>query len=270
LASDDDLTSLFEVLESVSDVYGNHPVITANAVVANPDFAKILESGFKIYHYEPFTETLKKYPNHSKSFSLWKQGIETGIFCQQLHGREHLNVNRWMKALSEGSHEMLMAFNHNMFGISSDISSEGRKSYLAAFDADNENELSLQEAIVNDSVALFRILFGFSPETFVAPNYIWTTSLEKYILTQGIRIIQGSKAQFIPDFRSGYKMMRHYTGQKNKFGQMYTIRNCLFEPSLNRNVDWLSACLRHIRISFYWGKPAIIVQTINPDNQKLA
>jgi len=217
-----------------------------------------LDSGFKEYYYEPFTETLKKYPNHNNSFSLWRQGIQAGLFYPQLHGREHLNVNRWMKALREGSREMLIAFNHNMFGISSDISTEGKKSYLASFDADNENELSLHETIINDSVALFRFLFEFSPETFIAPNYIWSMNLEEYILKQGIKIIQGRKTQFIPDYNSGYNMRRHYTGQKNNAGQVYTIRNCLFEPSLNHEVDWLSACLRQIRIAFSWDKPAII------------
>lgn len=258
LASEDDLTSLFEVLESFSDLNGNHPVITANTVVANPDFSKILDSGFKEYHYELFTDTLKKYPNHNDSFSLWKEGIDKGIFYPQLHGREHLNVNRWMKALRAGSREMLISFYHNMFGISSDISNEGSKSYLASFDADYEHELSLHEIIVQESVSSFKLLFGFSPETFVAPNYIWTNRIEETLLKEGIKIIQGSKVQLVPNFKAGYEVKRHYTGQKNIIGQIYTLRNCIFEPSLKPNSDWQSACLRQIGTSFSWNKPAII------------
>lgn len=99
LASESDLSALFDVLCSVKDKNGNHAKITANTIVANPDFDKIKESGYLSYHYEPFTETLKKYPNHSGSFELWKQGMDAKIFRPQFHGREHLNVNRWMKAL---------------------------------------------------------------------------------------------------------------------------------------------------------------------------
>jgi len=41
LADDKDITSLFEVLDSVHDFNGNTPVLTANCVMANPDFDKI-------------------------------------------------------------------------------------------------------------------------------------------------------------------------------------------------------------------------------------
>jgi len=258
LATEDDLTGLFDVFESVSDINGNHPVFSANCVIANPDFTKISESGLSEYHYELITETLKKYSNCTNSFSLWKQGIAAGLFYPQLHGREHLNVNRWMKALEERSRETIAAFNHKMFGISSNISSERRKSYMAAFDADRIDELEFHEKIVNDAVYFFNILFGYSPSTFIAPNYIWTSNLENFILKNKIHIIQGSRVQYIPDFNTGYNTKRHYTGERNRLGQFYTLRNCLFEPSIYPNIDWLSACLRQIQTSFFWGKPAVI------------
>ena len=50
LATKEDLTDLFDVLQSVKDKNGNHPVITANCVVANPVFDKIKESNF-IFNY---------------------------------------------------------------------------------------------------------------------------------------------------------------------------------------------------------------------------
>ena len=258
LESEDDLSSLYEVLESYYDLYSKHPVVTANCVVANPDFQKISESNFNEYYYEPFTETLKNYPDHINSFMLWKQGMFSGIFFPQLHGREHLNINRWMKALKEKSSETLTAFNYKMFGISSDISSEGRKSYMAAFDVDTIDEIEPQRDIISDAIYLFNYLFDFSPLTFISPNYIWTPDLENYIEKHGIKIIQSSRVQFIPDLDSGYDMKRHFTGQRNKSGQVYTVRNCLFEPSIYPNIDWLSTCLRQINTAFFWGKPAII------------
>ena len=77
LATKDDLTNLFEVLQSVTDKNGNHPVITANCVVANPVFDKIKESNFTEYFYEPFTATLDKSEAHQGVLrcgsKVWKQ-----------------------------------------------------------------------------------------------------------------------------------------------------------------------------------------------------
>lgn len=89
LASESDLQHLFDTLTKYADSNGRHPVITANCAVANPDFDKIRASEYREYFYEPFTETLKRYPQHERSFELWQQGIGKRIFFPQLHGREH-------------------------------------------------------------------------------------------------------------------------------------------------------------------------------------
>src|SRR5699024_4439183 len=92
LASEDDLELLFNLLNSCEDQHGTPAVITANILTANPDFEKIKSSGFQQYFYESVAETFKRYPKHSGSLDLWKEGKEQGIFFPQSHGREHLNV----------------------------------------------------------------------------------------------------------------------------------------------------------------------------------
>ena len=54
-------------------------VITAVSVVANPDFQKIKENNFSTYFCETFCTTSEKYYGNTKSFSLWKEGIENKI-----------------------------------------------------------------------------------------------------------------------------------------------------------------------------------------------
>ena len=95
LASNDDLEMLMEVLSSVKDGNGKPAKLTLNCVTANPNFEKIRESNFQKYFYEPFTETLKRYPCHERSFALWKEGMTHGVFQPQFHGREHLNPQKW-------------------------------------------------------------------------------------------------------------------------------------------------------------------------------
>lgn len=109
LASNRDLEYLMEILSSVKDSKGNLAKITLNTCVANPDFEKIRESNFTTYYYEPFTETLKRYPHHDRSFQLWQEGIKNKVFMPQFHGREHLNFQKWMKFL-QNDHDTRFCF----------------------------------------------------------------------------------------------------------------------------------------------------------------
>ena len=76
LESNEDMEALFEVLESVKDKNNNPAILTANNIIANPDFEKIQQSNFQEYHYEPFTTTLKRDPKRDRVLSLYKEGIQ--------------------------------------------------------------------------------------------------------------------------------------------------------------------------------------------------
>ena len=58
LESETDLNELYNVLLSHKDKHGNPPTITANCVVANPDFDKIRASNFTKYIYEDILKLL--------------------------------------------------------------------------------------------------------------------------------------------------------------------------------------------------------------------
>jgi hypothetical protein len=62
-----DFEQLFNILVQFKDYRGNHPVITANTVVCNPDFKKIRSSNFSAYFFESFLETYSNYPNCENS-----------------------------------------------------------------------------------------------------------------------------------------------------------------------------------------------------------
>lgn len=259
LASDDDLSSLFEVLNCYRDLNGNPPVITANCVLANPDFDKIRRTNFEEYHYELFTETLKKYPKHSHSFQLWNEGIDKKMFHPQFHGREHLNVSRWMKALKDNLPETRLAFDLRLFGLSTFISNEVRRSYLAAYDVYDKSDLNQISKITEDGLSIFRALFGYDAKSFIAPNYIWPSQIEKNLSESGIKYIKGEITQHSPVLNSlKIKRIRHFTGQMNLYNQIYLVRNSWFEPSLYVHRDSVNLCLSQIENAFRWNKPAII------------
>jgi hypothetical protein len=257
LASEDDLTALYEVLSKFKDKNGNPPVITANTIMANPDFEKIRKDNFANYFYEPFTETLKSYPKHHNSFALWQEGILNGLILPQYHGREHLNIKRWLDALISGSKETHFAFENQLFGISTTISKEKRKSYMAALDLDDLKEIPNQISILKDGLKLFEKKFNFKSSSFIAPNYTWHTLLEDSLFQNGITYFQSANAQKIPT-GDGFTVKRHSFGETNKIGQIYLGRNVKFEPSEVENTDCLALSLKGIENAFFWNKPAII------------
>ena len=259
LESEEDLVMLFEVLSSHKDKNNNPCIFTANTLVANPDFEKIKADNFNNYHFEPVTETFKKYPKHTSCFTLWQEGRDKNVFYNQFHGREHLNVDRWLHYLQSGSEETLMAFNMGMFGISTTITNENRKSFMAAFDADSGSQIEKQKLIITEGLDMFKALFKYSSESFIAPNYIYSDILEEDLHKAGVKYLQGGRVQKMPDpAGKGSTKKTHYLGQENKFGQTYLVRNVLFEPSFDNTKDWVNQSLLEIEKSFKNKKPAII------------
>jgi len=275
MATEKDLTLLFEVLDSYHDIRGNHPVFTANCVMANPNFKKIRETDFSEYHFELFHETLRRYPQCSSSLELWNAGIKSRLFYPQFHGREHLNVSRWMKSLRANMPETRLAFDLDLFGISKTITAEDRKSYLEAYSIDARDDYDKIKSIIIEGLRLFREEFGFPSDSFIAPNYVWPSIIERRLAEEGVKYIQGQRIQFSPEPLTGrYMKVSHYTGQRNRYGQIYTVRNCVFEPSLNDKFDWVDECLAQVNSAFRFRKPAIItshrlnfIGAIDPSNR---
>jgi hypothetical protein len=276
LESNRDLEMLFEVLSKIKGSDGRPAKLTANNIVANPDFEKIKNSGFQEYHYEPFTETLKRYPAHDKVMGLYMQGITEGVVNPQFHGREHLNVNRWMTVLRNNSKAEIDSFNFGVFSSKVSAISNYNNEYMDALDFDTKDELIFHEKAMIEGLQLFQKIWGFSSKSFIAPCYIWHSDLEKTLATQGVKFIQGvvNQLQPIEGERFKYKKKYHFQGQKNKYGQRYFIRNAFFEPTINPCFDWESDCLNRINVAFQMKKPAIIsthrlnyIGFLNPNNQ---
>ena len=258
LATEEDLSELFEVLSSVKDGNGHSAVFTAMSLVANPDFRKIQENGFNKYYYEPITETLKRHHGCENSFELWREGIQKEIFIPQFHGREHLNVTAWMNALKNNHEETLDVFNEGMWGYVNSFIDDRIINYQEAFNIYDPNEISFLEEVISDGLDLFNKLFGYHAKAFVAPNGPFTNQLEKTLAKNGIRYITQAKIQYEALGYGKTKKVLRYLGMKNRWDQIYLTRNCFFEPSSKENVNWVDSCLNQIQMAFKWHKPAII------------
>lgn len=261
LESNEDIEMIFEVLESVTDKNGNPAIITVNNVVANPDFERIKESNFEKYYYEPFNVTIQRYPAHNRVLDLYQEGTERKFFKPQFHGREHINVERWMKGLRTNNTFARMAFDQQMFSvISAGKTSSCRNEYLDAFGGNDNRECINYSSIVDEGCNIFEKIHGYRSSSFIAPCYIWPKSLNFQLLKSGITYLQGGRVQKKPSSkkRIGFTKEYHYSGQKNKLGQIFLIRNASFEVAENPDKDWADSCMSEISNAFKYGKPAII------------
>lgn len=258
LANEYDLLALFNVLKSVKDKNGNPAKVTAISVVANPDFKKIEESNYKEYHYELFTDHLRR-RGETNPIKLWQKGINEGYFVPEYHGREHLNITRWMKALQDGHEPTHFAFKRGVYGITLKAPRNKEDSYLAAYDFYEPSEIHQLKGILIDGLSQFEKIFGIRSSYFVPPNGPLSSLLHETLANQGIKAIQ--TARFISSEPVGFGKFRRrirYFGMKNKFGQVFTLRNAFFEPNENPELDWVTNCLREISKAFIYGKPAVI------------
>ena len=254
LETNEDLVMLYDVLLSHKDSRGNFPVITANCVVGNPDFKRIRQSDFSEYFYEPVTETLSHYPGREKVELYWKQGCAAGIFHPQFHGREHVNVIRWLEALKKRTPEIMFTFDKE-----TTFSGNGDYNFMEVLDYNSPDDIGKMKESLAEGLDLFEKIFGYRSKSFIPPCYTWNSDVEEILHRKGVRYIQGIVTQFLPTGTFGnYKKKYHFLGRRNSYGQYFLIRNCFFEPSLMINPDPVGECLSRIKTAFMWNKPAVI------------
>ena len=278
LESQKDLDNLFAVLNSVRDSCGNPAILTANFAMANPDFDNI-DYNNGIYKYEPFYKTYDRYYGKNDILITIKNSIDKKLICPQLHCREHLNVTRWMRDLKNNVPSARLAFDQKMIGIGACFSCDNLFGYMDSFNFDkNEENLFLLE-VLNDASNIFEKTFGFKSETFVASCFVWGNMLERHLSNLSIKGIQCGFWQNMPTESEGtcnLKRKMHYCGQKGKYGQVFLVRNCTYEPAYLQNAEESAdKCFDEIRYAFKHKKPAIInshrfnyISSINSDNAK--
>lgn len=261
LESADDMISLFETLNSVKDKNGNPAILTANTIISNPDFQKIEESNFTEYHFEQFTETLKRYyPNENVEGVLF-QGISHNVLKPQSHGREHLNVKKWLNALQHDDSATRLAFDYKTFGLTHETHPNIITNYMGAFDSSLTDDIFCYKKSIKEGLDLFEIIFGFRSKSFIPTTYTWSPLIEPILIENGVNYLQGLVNQRVPlndgslfSFKKG-----NFQGTKNNLGQFYLMRNCFFEPTLEgQQSDVVNDCLRRINIAFQWKKAAVI------------
>jgi len=278
LANTEDLDALFSILRKHKDSKGNHPVFTANTVVANPDFDAIRNSGFTQYSYKPFTETLKEYYPAEDVFTKWQEGIKENIFRPQYHGREHVNVPLWLDTLQRDVKVFREAFDLGFWGVPESLHEKSIKNIQASYNSDSPDDIAFYENTIEDGLNLFEKIFGYRSLTFIANNYVWSPKLHPVLKKAGVLGLQSMRYQKAPDSSKpgGIRIMPVHTGKRTAQGQIYLVRNCLLEPAhMPESFDDVAECMKEVASAFRFKKPAIIsshrinyIGAISKDNRE--
>lgn len=258
LCSPEDIEAMYEVLGRHKDSVGRHPIITANVIMGNPDFLKIIESGFQEYYWEPLKETFER-NEIEESLSLWKQGIDGGLMDFQYHGREHVNVPFWLNALKHGPRSVRLAAELNVFGV--DFANLGlrKNNCLAAWDFNSREQEDEVIKSIGEGLDAFMDYFGKDSVSVIAPSYTWSNRIEEFLLSKGVRDMQGIMFQKHPvPGKENYKRVLRITRKSTEGRLGYQMRNVFFEPSLHGHRDQVKSALLRIEQAFSAGKPGII------------
>ncbi len=257
-----DLEMLFEALSSVKDKNDNHAQLTAFTVPVNINFEKMEAEDYQKYEYELLPETYSKlseiYPaGYSGAWSLWKEGMDRNLIHPEFHGREHFNLKVFNEKLAAGNRELLTVLkNRSLTSISG--SGYPTISFTAAFEFDRVEENMAFEMVIKDGLNAFEKIFGFRASHFNPPGGREHPAIHHYLKEGGIQFLD---TPFIKSEHQGegkHNRNVNYTGKMNKEGQVYQVRNCVFEPTDNRGFDWVNFTFKQVEAAFRWNRPAII------------
>ena len=256
-----DLEALFEVLTSVKDKNGRHAVFTPFAMPCNIDFERMAETGYKEYQYELLPETFEKLEQrqpvaYKGAWNLIREGINAGIYIPQFHGREHLNLKVFREKLVGRDPELLTALKNRSYpGLGE--SGYPTISQMAAFDFWEFRENMEFHEIIRDGLNRFENVYGYRAVNFTPPVYRSHPVLNKTLSDNGIFFMDAALLQKIHLGREKYSRRFNYTG-KQVDSITLLVRNVVFEPCDNPNIDWPRYALNQIEAAFRWNKPAII------------
>ena len=252
-----DLSNLFDVLTSVKDKNGHPAVFTPLTIVSNPDFDRIGQNCFTQYYSEEFPTSLYKYFGNNDAWYLWKQGIEASIFHPQFHGREHLNIAKWMNALQTNHDATLESFKYRFFGLPDRLTKD-YKGYMDTYGYQSKAEHQSLITNIIDGLDIFSKTFGYKAVLFTPPNSIFDPFLEKELANTEIKFITRPKFRIINRGNGKKMLIIGFMGRQGFSSIRYGIRTCAFEPNDNPYTNNVDTTLSHIQKSFSRNEPAVI------------
>jgi len=229
------LDELLAMLEQHKDTLGRAAVLTADMVLAVPNTRQIRSEGFIGYRRRYLDEGFETI------LAALRKGMAGGTLVPQLHGMEHLYGDGLVKLVHSGDKRVTDLFDADEWSDWENLDSPLQAHYV---DGTRLPTSPLSKAdrreLVRDACEAFSRLFGIPSISTVAPCYLWDDEVERIWSENGIRYIQtagyrcpgrDATGRYIQDLQ----LIR--PGQRNPYGQIYLVRNAMYEPVDDRGVE---------------------------------
>jgi hypothetical protein len=247
----EDLGRLSAVLNAHRDPRGRPAAMTLNVVTANPDFDAIEASGFEAYHDRPVDETMAP-----EALDALREGRAAGRFRLQLHGRAHLNRQRWLEDLANDHPGARALFEARVDGGLALVAEEAWRYHSEYLDwaADRPVGPDALVSWLTPALATLERLGGERPRSTVAPHYVVTTEAEEAWDRLGIEFVQAAEYRLRPDGRP----RASYLGQRSPTGLVHLTRTARFDPRPGRQGHHVAETATAIRRCFEQHLPAVV------------
>ena len=261
LETREDLEALFDVLTAVRDKRGRPAVMTAYALCANPDFARIRAD--RRYVCEPlpatFTRRAAEQPkDYNGAWALWQEGMEQGILRPQFHGREHLNVALIEAKLAQGDPDLEVNLQmESMAGLRGLAEMPG-VGFTHAFGGDDPKHIEDQLHILRDGIERFEKVFGFRSLTFTPPAQKLLPGLAGALRPAGILTLD---RPFVERRTRGLRRRiprLNFPTPPRATRPGTIVRTVSFEPCQGTYSDPVGHAMGQIDLAFRSGKPAVV------------
>jgi hypothetical protein len=257
LETNEDVDLMIQLFERLKEKFNKKICITLLCNTSNPNFVLIEKANFREYVGEILSSTIKDDLKRNEIIDLLKKGKKLGCIDMQYHGREHLNVNRWMKALQDKQPETLFAFKNKVYGHSPSYMPNLEYGFRAAYDLDKIEDLKNQKECLVAGIEEFNQIYGYYPTYFVAPDGPFHKNLEIELCKADLKYIGMQKNQRMPVGNGKYSRRFHWLAKRLNSGLSVITRNVIFEPmsAISGNVEDV---MTDISIAFTLNKPAVI------------
>jgi hypothetical protein len=252
LETAEDVGALQEMLCRHRDSTGRPPCLVMNFVVANLDFARMADEGFRKLYLQPLADGLPGKWERPGLFEAYRNGTSSGVFYPGLHGSTHF---------CRSAVEAKLATDDKVAGLLRTLWRE-ETPYIhwrmpwIGFEYWNPEggrflEGTEQASLIRESAELFRKTFSKAAFSACAPGYRANRDTRSAWEQCGIRVVQNGGGGTSPI-------------SIDDMGMLETFRNVDFEPATAGSRFSLHDCAQRAQENLDRGTPAVIsVHAIN-------
>jgi hypothetical protein len=257
LETAEDVAAITNMLQGHRDCAGGHPCLGMNFVMANVDFARVIQHNFQEIFLRPLSGGLPDDWNRPGLFDAYWEGISAGVLSPGLHATTHFCRQAAQRHLNDpGIRGNLIRtlwqagvpyiyWRMPWIGYEYSDSRNGKDEFLKS---------ETQEGLVEKAVQMFSEFFATLPRSACAPGYRADRSTHRAWAACGIRVAQdGPGAPTPPHF------------EESDLGNplLHLYRSLDFEP-IDENGFSLQTCLKQAEECIRRGIPVIVsVHSIN-------